>query len=59
LSYKETKGEEDLRRRIEQLKTEETTIRCRRQAMEGQLRRMIWQRMMKKVEVLEAVHGQR
>ncbi|MCX6648107.1 MAG: hypothetical protein NTV61_01780 [Candidatus Bathyarchaeota archaeon] len=57
MSYQETREEENLRTHIEQLKTEERVIRDKRQVMEAQLRRLIWHRMMKRVETLKTVAG--
>ncbi len=50
MSYQETREEEDLRRGIEKLRTEEQLIRGRRQNMEATLRRLVWRRMMKQIE---------
>jgi len=53
LGYQETREEENLRRQIGKLKAEERIIREKRQGMESRLRKLVWHRMMKKVETLE------
>ena len=53
LAYQETRREENLRRRILKLKVEERAIREKRQEMESRLRRLVWIRLMKRVETIE------
>jgi DNA primase catalytic subunit len=58
LSHQETREEENLRRRIEELREEERALREKRQAMESQLRKLVWHRMIKKVETVETIPSQ-
>jgi hypothetical protein len=59
LGYQETREEENLRRQIGKLKAEERIIREKRQVIESRLRKLVWHRMMKKVETLDSIPGQR
>jgi len=58
LSYHETREEENLRRRIEELREEERALREKRQGMESRLRKLVWHRMIRKVETPETIPGQ-
>jgi hypothetical protein len=59
LAYQETREEENLRRQVARLKADEMAIRERRQGVEAQLRRLVWNRLMRRVETLEATPDQR
>jgi hypothetical protein len=58
LTYQETREEENLRRQIAKLKADERSIRERRQETEARLRRLVWNRLMKRVETIEAAPNQ-
>ena len=58
MSHQETREEENLRRRIEELREEERALREKRQGMESRLRKLVWHRMVRKVETLETMPGQ-
>jgi hypothetical protein len=59
LTYQETREEENLRRHIAKLRADERVIRGKRQESEARLRRLVWSRLIKKVETLEAAPDQR
>jgi len=59
LAYQETREEENLRRQVARLKADEMAIREKRQGIEAQLRRLVWNRLMRRVETLEAAPDQR
>jgi len=59
LAYQETREEENLRRQIAKLRADERGIREKRQESEARLRRLVWNRLMKRVETLEATPDQR
>ncbi len=59
MAYQETREEENLRRQVARLKADEMAIREKRQGIEAQLRRLVWNRLMRRVETLEAAPDQR
>jgi hypothetical protein len=59
LTIQETREEENLRRQIAKLKADERVLREKRQESEARLRRLVWNRLMRRVETLEAAPDHR